>query len=401
MNQMLKYVIAMLPAVGMAILCGCTIGDPIEPMYEGREIELPTELFATTADTTTTEVTTTTLSPYTPLVDDDIRQMVAEMTVRERVAQMMIVSCSDQFTAQYVSEQGAGGVCLFAGPFEWKTAEEVRAMTKGFQDAAKIPMLIAVDEEGGEVNRISLNPNLRRTSFQSPRALYEQGGLNLIKSDAREKSDLLLNLGVNVNFAPVCDVPLTEFDFIYWRSFSNNAKETSEYVDSVVSVMKQQGIGSTLKHFPGYGGSTDTHWGMAWDNRAYSEFETRDFLPFKAGIEAGADSVMISHNIVECMDADKPASLSPAVHKILREQLDFRGVVMTDDLGMGAISTFTKDRNPAVAAISAGNDMIIYWDFESAVNAVTEAVHAYKINITQVDNSVYRILMWKRKLGLL
>ena len=165
--------------------------------------------------------------------------------------------------------------------------------------------------------------------------------------------------------------------------------------------MESKGIGSTLKHFPGYGGSTDTHWGMAWDNREISEFRERDLKPFQAGIEAGADSVMVSHNIVECMDADRPASLSSAVHKLLREELGFRGVIMTDDLGMGAISYFTKQKNPGVAAISAGNDMIIYWDFDATVDAVTEAVHAYKINISQVDNSVYRILMWKRELGLI
>ena len=101
------------------------------------------------------------------------------------------------------------------------------------------------------------------------------------------------------------------------------------------------------------------------------------------------------------MDSDRPASLSPAVHKILREDLLFRGVIISDDLGMGAISSFTHQKNPAATAIIAGNDMICYSDFDGAVEAITEAIETYKLKIQQVDDSVLRILAWKRELGLI
>ena len=147
-----------------------------------------------------------------------------------------------------------------------------------------LDMKLSVDEEGGTVNRVSLNPQLRNSIFFSPRYLFSQGGMELIESDTKEKAAFLLDLGINVNLAPVCDVPLTEGDFIYPRCFSTDAAETADYIRDVVGIMKDSGLGSTLKHFPGYGGSADTHKNMAYDDRGYDVFAARDFLPFEAGI---------------------------------------------------------------------------------------------------------------------
>lgn len=400
MKQIFKYAIAMLPAVGMALLCGCGFVE-IQPMTADRDIQLPEYLFTTTTEETVETIETTTYDPYHPTDDQELIDLMQEMTLRERAAQLIMVSAADQYSAQYAAEQGAGGLCLFAGPFEWKSADDVRAMTAGFQEAAKCPMLISVDEEGGTVNRVSLNPQLRQTPFESPRALYEQGGMNLIKSDAREKATFLLNLGVNVNLAPVCDVPVTEYDFIYPRAFSIDASETSDFVTEVVSVSKEKGLGCVLKHFPGYGGTSDTHFAVAYDDRERTDFTTNDFLPFEAGIDAGAGAVMVSHNIVACMDANNPASLSKKVHTILREELQFGGVILTDDLGMAAALVATGYDDPVVPALRAGNDMVIYSNFDAAMEAILEAVENQKITITQINQSVLRILAWKRSIGLL
>lgn len=399
MKQILKYAIGMLPAVGMALLCGCGM-VAIEPMTADRDIQLP-DLTTTTEEITTTTETTTAFDPYDPAADQTVIDLVQSMTLREKAAQLIMVSCSDQYYAQYVSEQGAGGLCLFAAPFEWKSAEDVRNMTAGFQAAAKCPMLIAVDEEGGTVNRVSLNPQLRTSPFASPRTLFEEGGMNRIRSDAREKADLLLNLGINVNLAPVCDVPLTEYDFMYPRAFSTDAEETAEYVSALVEVMQSRGLGSTLKHFPGYGGTNDTHNNSAYDNREYTEFLSRDFLPFRAGIEAGAGAVMVSHNIVTYIDPKNPASFSKKMHTILRETLEFNGVILTDDLGMGAAQAAVDWRkDPVVPALLAGNDMVIYWDFDGAMEAILKAVEEQKLSIQQINYSVMRILVWKQSIGL-
>ncbi len=393
-----KLPLILLPAAGMAILCSCDIGEPIAPMTDdSRVIEYP-EGALTTTETT---VITTTTNAYTPPDDPALVDILDSLSLEQKAAQMMLVGCTDASVGDYVCANGAGGLCLFAQPFEYKTAEDVRAMTAGFQDAAEIPVLLSVDEEGGGVCRVSINPNLRETNFWSPRFLFNQGGWDLIRSDTEEKADFLLDLGLNVNLAPVCDVPFSEGDFIYPRCFSTDAAETSEYIDTVVSIMKEKKLGSTLKHFPGYGGSADTHLNMAYDGREFLEFTSRDFLPFIAGMDAGADSVMVTHNIIECMDGEQPASLSPEVHRILREDLGFRGVIITDDLNMNAITQFTGGENPAVAAVLAGNDLLCYAEFDSSVQAITDAVRAGTIEEEQIDASVLRILYWKQTLGLL
>ena len=398
MKQIIKLLCALLPAAGIALLCSCSPYEEIQPMADdSRVIEYPEGVLTTTTETT--EVTTAT-DAFTPPDDPALVQILDSMTLEKKAAQMMLVGCTDASVGDYVSANGAGGLCLFAQPFEFKTADEVRAMTAGFQAAAEVPMLLSVDEEGGSVCRVSLNPNLRETNFWSPRFLFGQGGWELIRSDAEEKADFLLDLGLNVNLAPVCDVPFNEGDFIYPRCFSTDANETCDYIETVVSIMKEKKLGSTLKHFPGYGGSADTHLNMAYDGRGLDEFEARDLLPFITGIEAGADSVMVTHNIIACMDADRPASLSPEVHRYLREELGFRGVIITDDLSMNAITQFTGGQNPAVAAVLAGNDLLCYAEFDSSVQAITDAVRDGTIAEESLDASVLRILYWKQSLGL-
>ena len=389
-----------MPLLVILMLCGCANMEEIESYSDPSEIILP-EGAIVTATETTVETTTTTTNVYTPPNDPVAVSVLENMTLYEKAAQMMLVSCMDEDLAKSYSAKGAGGLCLFAKPFEGKTPEQVKVMTESFQTAARYPMLISVDEEGGTVNRVSINSMLREKKFQSPKAVYDAGGWGMIRTDTEEKAAFLRNLGINSNLAPVCDVPTSQWDYIAPRSFGTDATETASYVMAVVNVMHSRKLGSTLKHFPGYGGSSDTHQNIAYDNRDYQTFLDRDFKPFRAGIDAGADSVMVSHNIVKCMDPDQPASLSPEVHRILREELQFRGVIISDDLGMQAITQFTNGENPAVAAVKAGNDMLCYSDFDGAVAAITAAVEAGEIEESQIDASVLRILYWKRSIGIL
>lgn len=221
-----------------------------------------------------------------------------------------------------------------------------------------------------------------------------------MREDALEKCAFLEELGVNVNFAPVCDVSTDPEDFIYKRSFGRNAAETAQYVRTVVETMGERGMGSVLKHFPGYGNNADTHTGIAVDDRPYDSFAASDFLPFRAGIEAGADIVLVSHNIVSCMDSAYPASLSPRVHEILREDLGFTGVTVTDDLYMDGIRDFVDVEGAAVQAVLAGNDLLCCTDFEVQIPAVLAAVEQGVVPEARVDEAVRRILTLKQKLGL-
>ena len=220
-------------------------------------------------------------------------------------------------------------------------------------------------------------------------------------ADTAEKCALLSSLGINVNFAPVCDVSENPEDFIYARSFGADAESTARYVKTVVEAMDGTGVLSVLKHFPGYGNNADTHTGIAYDNRPYKTFLESDFLPFEAGIEAGAEMVLISHNVINCIDPDLPASLSPAVHQVLRETLGFDGVIVTDDLVMGAIRDFAGDAEAAVLAVEAGNDLLCCTDFETQIPAVIAAVESGEIAEERIDESVIRILMMKIEAGIL
>ena len=329
------------------------------------------------------------------------QELLDGMTLEEKVGQMFIARCPETDAAQLAADYHLGGYILFGRDFKDKTAEQVTTDIQSYQDAAEIPLLIAVDEEGGTVNRVSSNPNLRSSPFRSPQSLYSEGGLELVRSDAQEKCRLLESLGININFAPVCDVSQDPADFIYDRTLGRDAQETSQYVAAVVETMAEEGMGSVLKHFPGYGNNTDTHTGVAYDDRPYDTFLTSDFLPFQAGIAAGVDMVLVSHNIVSAMDEASPASLSPEVHRVLREDLGFTGVIVTDDLVMDGVRDFAGDDEAAVLAVQAGNDLLCCTDFQTQVPAVLAAVESGEITEEQIDAAVLRVLTMKLRLGIL
>lgn len=354
------------------------------------------EQFQATEQTT---VQPTTMSEE-EINDQKLDRFISNMKLEEKVGQMFFVRCPDEDAVQQVSEYNIGGYILFGRDFDGKTKDEVINCIQSYQDEADIPLLIGVDEEGGTVVRVSSNPNLREAPFLSPKDTYADGGWDAVKQDAEEKADLLLSLGINVNLAPVCDMTSDEYGFMYDRSFSSDVDMENRFVRTVVETSKSKKLGTVLKHFPGYGDNSDTHTGIAYDDRDYSEFENTDFKPFYQGIESGADCILVSHNIVNCMDSEYPASLSQKVHDILRNNFRFDGVIMTDDLIMDAITDFTGDEAAAVTAAKCGNDLLCCSSVDTQYPAVLEAVQSGKIPEAQVDASVKRILKWKQNLGI-
>lgn len=374
------------------ILCSCSKDD--ETSSESGQSA--TETTASQTDS----VEPTTLSAE-ETANRKIDKIISEMTVEEKVGQMFYVRCPDSDAVNMVSEYHLGGYILFGRDFEDKTKDEITENIKSYQNASKVPMLIGVDEEGGTVVRVSSNTNLRSTPFLSPSDTFFSGGWQAIDSDAEEKADLLLSLGINVNMAPDCDITSDPNAFMYYRSFSGYADKASDYVQRVVKISKNKKLGTVLKHFPGYGNATDTHTGIAYDDRDYSEFTENDFKPFTAGINAGADCVLVAHIIVNSMDSEYPASLSDKVHSILRNDLNFDGVIMTDDLAMDAITDYTGNEAAAVIAAKCGNDILCCSDVETQYPAVLKAVKDGEISESQIDASVKRILKWKSNLGLI
>ena len=344
----------------------------------------------------------------------EIEDLLASLTLEQKVGQLFFVRCPDSGAAEDVSAYHLGGYILFGRDFQdaagaWLTREQFTAAVQSYQDAAAadtgIPLLIGSDEEGGTVTRASRNPNLFEKPFSSPQKLAAQATEHgsIFSEDAWEKSSALLALGINVNLAPVADVSTDPADFIYDRALGQDAAATADYVAQVVSAMRESGIGSVLKHFPGYGSNADTHTGIALDQRSLETFRQSDFLPFAAGIEAGegTTAVLVSHNIMAAVDPDLPASLSPAVHDLLREELGFTGAAMTDDLAMDAVAAYSEDGAVAVMALEAGNDLIITTDYRTQIPKVLEAVENGTLSMDTIDTACRRVLTWKQALGLL
>ena len=334
--------------------------------------------------------------------DSEIEEMLDSMTLEEKVGQMFM-GCFYNGTpsAETASQYGLGSVLLFYGSFRDSDIESLRAALDEIDEACSITPLIAVDEEGGTVVRVSASPAFRSEPFKSPRELFASGGMEAVIADAHEKNALLREIGIDLNLAPVCDISTDPGDFMYSRSLGQPADVTAVYASEITKACLEDGIGCSLKHFPGYGNAADTHKGMAVDNRSLQQLEESDLVPFRAGIKAGTPSVLVSHNIVSALDDDLPASLSPAVHRMLRYDMRFDGVIITDDLSMGAISDFLPGVDSAVAAVMAGNDMLCTGNYKEQSAAVIAAVKNDEISEERIDASVRRILTWKRSLSLL
>ena len=323
-------------------------------------------------------------------------KLLGEMTLEEKVAQMFFAT--ETSDSELVSDLGLGGLLLSDCNLENLQKTEVQAVVGSFQSGSDIPMFIGVEEEGGDVNTVSKYELLRSVPYLSAAELMMTGGSKLVATDTEDKCEFLRGLGVNVNFAPVCDVVTEESAFLYGRALGRDADATARYVQTVVETMSDEGMIAVLKHFPGYGNAASA---VGMDSRSMEIFETEDFLPFRQGIKAGADLVMMSHTVVTALDEELPASLSRKVHTTLRRSFGFDGVVITSDLGAEGLAQYGDSVALAVAAVQAGSDMVLTSDFESQIPAVVRAVMNGDISRERIDESVLRILKLKIQMGIL
>ena len=326
-----------------------------------------------------------------------IEDRLATMTLEEKVGQLFWARVPSSHQIEDLRSYHLSGYILFGRDFEGRTIEDMKALTTGYQDAAKIPLLIGSDEEGGTVTRIS---SILETPFQSPMALYQQGGMEAVLSDTKQKAELLKSVGINAGLFPVADLARNQSAFIYDRTIGQDAQTTASYVQQVVEELKKSKVGSTLKHFPGYGDNGDSHTAIIQDNRSLDELRQADFLPFQAGIDAGADSVLVSHNILSKIDT-VPSSISPKITDLLRKELHFKGVIMTDDLDMAGLADFVSQEEAAFQVIVAGNDLILGSSYQTQIPYLLKKISSGELTEERINESVRRILIWKYDLGLL
>lgn len=379
----------------LVLCCLLLAGCAAEPAF-ALETTLPAVETSAAPETTMPEPLPSETEPADPL-----RQMIADMSLEQRVGQLLLARCNRETAVSDIARYHLGGLVLFSEDFENQTPDSLHQTLSGYQQTAETPLLLAVDEEGGDVTRISRYSTFRDHRFSSLRARYDRGGLEEVLAEEEEKCRLLSGLGLNVNLGPVCDIATDPAAFLYSRSLGRDAETAAGVVASTVELMNSFSIGSVLKHFPGYGNNSDTHTGIARDSRTLEELEGCDLIPFAAGIQADCGAVMVGHVIVEALDGSLPASLSPAVHAYLRETMGYTDVIMTDDLVMQAITDQYGAGEAAVMAVLAGNDLLCSTEYAVQYEAVLRAVLDGRIDIDTLNAAVRRVLQWKSDLGLL
>lgn len=344
------------------------------------------------------------LSKYAEKAEEKLK----ELTKDEIIAQLFLVGTHTNSDFEKLKEKQFGGYLFFADFFKDKTEKQIQNEINEFKEVSKVPLLIAVDEEGGNVVRVSSNKKLISEPFKYSSEIYQNGGFEAIKEDTIKKSNFLSNLGINLNLAPVVDICENQSDYMYSRSFKQGKELTCEFAKNVITASKEGKVSYALKHFPGYGNNVDTHKETSIDKRTYEDIYNNDLEPFRTGIEAGAEAILISHNVVTSIDPEKPASLSPKIHTLLREDLKFEGIIITDAMNMGAIVNDYSAEDAIVKAILAGNDIIIVTinkstkeNYDDIINAVKTAINSGKISKEDIYEKAKNIIAWKYYKGML
>lgn len=323
---------------------------------------------------------------------------VKDMTLEEKIGQILLVRYPEESYEEAINNYHVSGFVFFSKDFQNKEIAQVQQMIADAQHITKIPLLTAVDEEGGSVVRISSNSHLVDTPFLSPQALYAVGGFDKITQDTISKSTLLRSLGINVNLAPVVDVATDKDSYMYPRTIGLDTEGTATYAKTVIESSKNSSVSYVLKHFPGYGDASDTHFGQAVIDEDFSFLSDTYLPPFETGIQAGAEAILVNHNLYRSIDEKYPASLSSQIHNILRQDLGFTGIVITDDLQMEALQ---GQENAIVQAVLAGNDLIITSDYKTDFLRLKRAVQEKEISEDLISKLAFRVIAWKYYKGLM
>ncbi len=344
--------------------------------------------------------------------DEDVEALLNEMTLEEKVAQLFFVTPEELTGYDQVTRFGdaskeallkypVGGLIYFKDNLT--SAEQTKKMLGSTQEFAKeninIPIFLGVDEEGGSVLRIGDRAGFGVPKVGSMKSVSEEGGAEAVSEAAATIGAYLYDYGFNVDFAPVVDVLTNESNTVIGdRSFGSDPEFVSEMSIAYAEGLHSAGVLSTYKHFPGHGGTAeDTHKCYAYNRATLEELMNSDLLPYANGA-GSADFVMVSHiSLPNVTGSDIPASLSvDIVQGILRDKLQYDGIVITDALNMGAVSEHYSPAEAAVLALEAGCDMLLMpGNLEKSYSAVLDAVAAGRIPEDRIDESVRRILRVK------
>lgn len=379
------------------------LAQAMEEMTEPSEVETEVE--------TVVEEETTTVEEYTDeeLLDEIVDGCISEMSLEDKVAGLFIVTPealtgvdkavrAGEGTKEALDKYPVGGLIYFKQNIQSK--DQITEMLANTVSMSKYPIFLAVDEEGAGVARVADALGLEDTD--SAADIGATGDANNAYNTYKEIGTYLTEYGFNLNFAPVADV-LTDSDneAIGERSFGSDPAVVSSMVASSVTALEEVGVTACMKHFPGQGDADgDTHEGLASSDRTLEEIKETELKPFAAGMEAGAPMIMVGHFTVPAIDEDNtPASLSKKViTDLLREEMGYNGVVITDALNMSAISEYYDSAQACILAFKAGADMVLMPEnFEAAYEGVLAAVEDGTISEARINDSLRRVYRIKYK----
>ncbi|WP_352400582.1 glycoside hydrolase family 3 protein [Anaerotignum sp.] len=341
---------------------------------------------------------------------ETIEKKIHSMSVEEKIGQLLMADFRSnldgsgmtvlrQDVADSIQGYHLGGVILFAENLD--TLEQTQILIQEMQNAAKTPLFIGIDEEGGLVSRLKKS-NIPHQTMLSPGEMKDPK-----EAEAAGKSigETLYSMGVNVDFAPVADINTNpDNPVIGIRSYSDNPEEVAGMVCAFIKGLQNEGISATVKHFPGHGDTkADSHKAEVFVTHDLERLKAIEFVPFSKAIEAGVAFVMVGHIKTPNATTDGlPATLSSQTIALLRDDLKYNGVVITDAMNMKAITEYYSVGESVVMSVLAGVDMVLMpGDIDEAYQSLLEATKEGRITAQRLDQSLHRILGLKYDKGLL
>ncbi len=380
-----------------------------EPSTEAPTTEPTTETEEPTTEEPTTEPTEPPLPPHV----EQALSLMEDMTIEEKLWQMIFLTPDEltdttgptlagNGTREALEKYPVGGLVYFGEHILSK--DQITTMLDNSRSYSKIPPFFGIDEEGGYVSRLN---KINVVPWTDPMEEYgEDGDEQAVYDLGTTFAEGLASVGFNLDFAPIADVVTNPNNTeIGSRSFSDDPDVAARMVAQMVSGLQDGNMIACLKHFPGHGStSADSHYGKSTSERTVEELRETEFIPFRAGIEAGAELVMISHmSLPEVTGNEEPCDFSyTVVTELLREELGFEGLIVTDSHEMGAISYFYDCGEAALRAVQAGCDVVLMPTSKTdAFDTLMAAVEDGTLTEERINESVLRILSLKYKYGIL
>ncbi|MEG2191921.1 MAG: glycoside hydrolase family 3 protein [Oscillospiraceae bacterium] len=405
-NKSLRWIVLLLGSLALLSLCAC--GQKSNPQSSQGVTSQPTP------------------SPTGEKISSKAEELMKDMSNREKVGQLFIIrpesldlsltpqqvndaydygvtALSDEM-AEVLKKYPVGGIALFGKNIQ--DPGQLKTFIGDMQHSCAIPLFMGVDEEGGKVSRVAQNPAFPVQQYESMAKIGESSDEDKAYEVGATIGEYLKDYSFNLDFAPVADVNTNPKNpVIGTRAFGSDEKTVAKMVTCLSKGLEDKGIISCIKHFPGHGDTkTDTHDGYASTQKNWQEMLQCEIVPFKQSIDQGVDMVMVAHITAENVTSDGlPSSLSQEmISEKLKGELNFKGVVITDAMAMGAITKQYSPEQAAIKAINAGVDIVLMpQDFICAYDGVLQAVEKGEISQERLDESVLKVLKLKEKYGLL